>query len=336
MKQFIKYLYKNTKLGKLIVQKIINLHTYYWDYLVTDKYYIRKRFKKRMGYDLDLRNPKTLNEKINWLKVYFRTPYHTICADKYKVRDYVKSKIGEEYLVPLFFMTREPEKINYQTLPDEPCIIKTNHDSSGGIVVRSKADIDWDYIQQRLKKRLSRNYYHRGKEWQYRDIEPCIIVEKLLNGKNGSFPFDYKLHCFNGKVNMIQVDLDRFTDKHCRNWYNTNWEREPYRWSSKIGKTHYTDPSPEDVERPETLEKMIELSEKIAKDFIYVRVDWYEVEGKLYFGEITFHHDGGTRPILPVEWDLKLGNRLNLPIDTHKTGAIAENEKQPLLKVNVQ
>jgi len=313
MKQLLKHLYHNTSLGKYIIQKGIDLQTFYWDHLVTDVHYIKTRFKKRMGYDLDLKNPATLNEKINWLKVYFRTPHHTQCADKYAVREFIKEKIGDEYLVPLYFMTRDPQEIRPENFPDEPVIIKTNHDSGGVFPVKEKAGTNWNEVREVLGKRLKRNYYHRGKEWQYRDIKPCIIVEKLLSGKGGSLPFDYKLHCFNGKVNMIQVDIDRFTDHHCRNWYNTNWEREPYRWSSKKGKDKYTDPSPQDVERPKTLEKMIELSEKIAQDFVYVRVDWYDVDGKLYFGEITFHHDGGTAPILPKEWDLKLGSKLRLP-----------------------
>jgi hypothetical protein len=316
MKQFLKFLYHRTFLGKIIMQKGIDLYQLYCDHMVSDIYYIKKRFEKRMGYKLDLKNPNTLNEKINWLKVYFRTPYHTTCADKYAVRDYVKARIGEQYLVPLIFVTKNPKDINPENLPDEPFIIKTNHDSGSVLPVINKAKVNWIEVQNDFSKRLKLNYYHRGKEWQYKDIKPCLIVEKLLNGKNGSLPFDYKLHCFNGKVNMIQVDINRFTDKHYRNWYNTNWEREPYKWSSKKGKDRYTDPSPEDVERPQNLEEMIKLSEIIAKDFIYVRVDWYDVEGKLYFGEITFHHDGGTSPIIPKEWDLKLGNKLKLPVNT--------------------
>lgn len=309
----LKFLYKRTILGRLAIQPAITIYNFCWNYIFPDKYCIKKRFKTRMGYDLDLDHPVTLNEKINWLKAYFRTPYHTICADKYAVRTYIKDKVGEEYLVPLYFMTKNPQDISPEKLPDEPCIVKTNHDSSGGIVIRNKNGVNWSEIQKTLKKRMKVNYYYHGKEWQYRDIEPCIIVEKLLKGKDGGFPFDYKLHCFNGKVNMIQVDVNRFSNNHFRNWYNTNWEREPYKWSSPLPNGKHTDPSPQDVERPATLEEMIRLSEIIAKDFVYVRVDWYDVEGQLYFGEVTFHHDGGSRPILPREWDVKLGNKLILP-----------------------
>lgn len=313
MKKFLKILYHKTSWGKMIIQKGLTLIQFFWNHSVSDKYYIKRRFKIKMGYELDLDNPKTLNEKINWLKLYARSNLHTQCSDKFAVRDYVKNKIGEEYLVPLFLMTKNVEDINVTKVPSEPVIIKTNHDSGGGVVVKNRAEINWIDLQKKLKNRLKRNYYYKSKEWQYRNIEPCLIVEKLLSGKNGGLPFDYKLHCFNGKVNMIQVDTGRYTEKHHRNWYNTKWIREPYKWSSQIGKGKFTDPSDEEVEKPETLKKMIELSEIIAKDFIYVRVDWYDVEGSLYFGEITFHHDGGIRPIYPPEWDLTLGSKLLLP-----------------------
>jgi hypothetical protein len=313
MKQIFKALYHRTTVGRFIIQQYIDLFNYYQDHLVSDKNFVKKRFKSHFGHELNLENPKKLNEKINWLKLYYRTPLHTPCADKYAVREYIKKTVGEEYLVPLYFMTRDYKELLPENLPDTSFIIKTNHDSGGGVVVKSKSLIDWKNIQLKFKKRLQRNYYYRSKEWQYKGIVPCVIVEKLLEGKDGGPPFDYKLHCFNGKVNMIQVDTGRFTENHHRNWYNVNWEREPYRWSSAKGKDKFTDPSIEDVERPKTLEKMIELSEKIAKDFIYVRVDWYDVEDKLFFGEITFHHDGGTRPILPEKWDIKLGEKLILP-----------------------
>ncbi|WP_225036344.1 ATP-grasp fold amidoligase family protein [Winogradskyella sp. SM1960] len=267
-----------------------------------------------MGYKLDLDNPITLNEKINWLKLYDRKDLHTTVADKFKVRDYIKSKIGEQYLVPLLFQSDNPKELLPENLPDIPFIIKANHDSSGGQIVKNKADINWKKIQQQFKKRLKENYFYSSREWQYKNIKPTIIAEKLLTDKNEKIPFDYKIHCFNGKVRMIQVDIDRNSDSHYRNWYNAKWEREPYKWSSSKGNGKYTDPSDYEIDRPDTLDNMIQLSEKLSEDFIYVRVDWYDVDGKLYFGELTFHHDGGTSPILPKEWDENLGKQLLLTI----------------------
>lgn len=312
MKKILKYLYHNTFIGHHIIHVFIRMNTFYLHRIIPEKLFLEKKFKKKFNREIDLENPETLNEKIIWLKLNDRTPLHTQCADKYAVRDYVSDKVGDEYLVPLFYMTKNPKNIRPNNLPDIPCIIKANHDSSGGVFVKNKNDIDWNSVRESLRKRLKHNYYHGKKEWQYKNIEPCIIVEKLLITKDGGIPYDYKIHCFNGKAQMIQVDIDRHSDNSYRNWYNTKWKREPYSWSSVKEGGKLTDPRESDVEKPETLEKMIELSEKLSEDFRYVRVDWYDVDGTLYFGELTFHHDGGNRPILPEEWDKKLGDRLKL------------------------
>lgn len=265
-----------------------------------------------MGKPLNLSKPRTLNEKINWLKLYDRTPLHTQCADKYTVRKYVTDQIGESYLVPLYFYTKNPKEIVPANIKQLPCIIKTNHDSGGGIFVYKIENIDWLVIQEKLTSRLKKNYYTISREWQYKNIEPLIIVEQLLQDQDGNIPDDYKLHCFNGSVRMIQVDMGRGTDDHFRNWYNTQWGREPYKWSSPKGFGKFTDPSNKEIPKPDTLEKMLRLSEILSKPFDYVRVDWYDVNAKLYFGELTFHHDGGTKPILPEKWDFKLGEELRI------------------------
>lgn len=280
--------------------------------IIPDRLLAQIKFRWHMGYPLNLKNPITLNEKINWLKLNDRTPLHTICADKYRVREYITEKIGSQYLVPLYFQTFNPQELIPENLPDPPFIIKANHDSSGGIFVRDKGLVDWEMVQKQLSKRLKTNYYHFSREWQYKNIEPRIIVEKLLQDKNGNIPFDYKVHCLNGKVRMISVDMGRGTQNHYRNWYSRTWEREPFKWSSPKGPGKFTDPSDQDVERPKSLEEMIRLSEILAKPFVYVRIDWYDVDNRLYFGEITFHHDGGVRPILPKEWDKTLGEELIL------------------------
>ncbi len=318
MKRYFKHLYHNTVLGKYIIRRALYFFGPFWSNILPDEDSIKRKFKKKMGYEIDLKNPRTLNEKINWLKLNDRTPLHTQCADKYAVRSYIKEKIGEEYLVPLLFTTRNPKDISPDLLPEVPFIIKTNHNSGGSVIVRNKEDINWPELQSKLKRSLGRNYYKTTNQWQYKDIVPCVVVEKLLPGENGNLPFDYKLHCFNGKVNMIQVDVGRNSDNHYRNWYNVNWEREPYRWSAKKGKNKFTDPSVDEVEKPASLNRMIKLSETIAKDFIYVRVDWYDINGALYFGEITFHQDSGYRAILPIEWDRTLGDKLILPLVVEK------------------
>ena len=307
MKVLLRKIYKKTIVGNWIR----NLGHKFQEF-VPDKIYVSRKYRSRMKKPLRLNPPETLNEKINWLKLYSRNDLYTQCADKYAVRDIVKKKIGEQYLVPLYFVTKRPEDITPEKISEVPCIIKANHDSSGGIFVYDKSALDWTQIRKQLKKRLRKSYYRKSREWQYKNIEPCIIVEKLLQDQDGNIPNDYKLHCFNGKVRMISVDLDRGTNTHNRNWYNKDWEREPYKWSSKKESGQFTDPRKEEVARPINLEKMIALSEKLADSFDYVRVDWYDVDNRLYFGELTFHHDGGYRPILPEKWDLKLGQELKI------------------------
>ena len=215
--------------------------------------------------------------------------------------------------MPLVYHTKNPKEIVFNNIPDYPVIIKTNHDSGGGIFIYDKANINWKEVQKSLKKRMSKNYYWQSKEWQYKNIVPSIIVEKLLIDSEGNIPYDYKIHCFNGKVNMIQVDMGRGSENHYRNWYSKEWEKESYQWTIlKNGKE--IESSKSDIKKPQNLTKMIDLSETLSEPFKYVRVDWYDMEGKLFFGELTFHHDGGNRPITPKEWDLKLGNKLKLDI----------------------
>lgn len=316
MKKILKFLYKKTIIGNYIIFKFIELNRFYLFYIKPEKKYLTDKFEMNFGRKIDLENPKTLNEKIIWLKLYDRTPLHTTCADKYAVREYIKSKITDKYLIPLILKTKNINHIAPNNLPDYPFIIKTNHDSGGGIIVKDKTKIDWKKVRKNISKRLRHNYYYNSKEWQYKNIDPCIIVEKLLLNKKGQIPFDYKIHCFGGKANMIQVDIDRDSDNHYRNWYNTKWEIEPYKWTSLKNKGKTTEPSNKIIEKPKTLDEMLLLSEKLSKAFCYARVDWYDLDGVLYFGEITFHHDGGNRPIIPEKYDNILGQKVKLPKKT--------------------
>lgn len=284
---------------------------YWWlkNNRLSDKRYLKRRFKKAQGYDLNIDNPITLNEKINWLKLNYSHPLEHVMADKFAVRQYIAEKFGEEYLVPLLFETTNPDDIVPDILPDIPFIIKANHDSGSYIIVKDKKDIDWKKAKFDFKFWLSRNYYWVDREPQYKKIQPRIIIEKLLLTKSGKIPNDYKLHCINGQVEFIYVSIDR-EGINKRNIYNKNWEPLYFTWAYKskdIKKLRG-----EEINKPSTLSKMIEFSETIAKEFPYIRVDFYDVDGKLYFGEITQHHGGGFDQIRPIEWDYRFGNMLNL------------------------
>ncbi|MEP2689888.1 ATP-grasp fold amidoligase family protein [Maribacter dokdonensis] len=307
MKKIFIWIYHKTLFGKLLIYVFHTSKNRLWP----DIWVIRYNYWKRRKRFLNLKNPKTLNEKINWLKLYDKRPLHTQCADKYEVRSYIKNKIGEEYLVQLYFHTQNPNDLKPEIIPDYPCIIKTNHDSGGGKFVYNQNELDYNKLREEFKRRLSENYYHKTKEWQYKNIVPRIIVEKLLLTNDGSIPLDYKVHCFNGKAHMIQVDIGRGTVNHYRNWYYTDWTRCPFKWTSISG-NKITNPAEFDVPPPKELKKMCQLSNELAEPFDYARVDWYDLDDKLFFGEITFHHDSGCRPIEPEEWDYKLGEMINL------------------------
>ncbi|HEA22210.1 MAG TPA: glycosyl transferase [Pricia antarctica] len=312
MKKFFKKIYRSSPIIKNLFLTGLKLRKYYRIHCLSEEAFTKKKFKEGLGYDLDLENPISLNEKINWLILNDRTPLHTLCADKFKVREHISKKIGSQYLVPLVFHTESASDLSNKNIPDYPVIIKTNHNSFGYEIINNKYDINWDPIREKFQKLLKINYYDASKQWQYKNIKPLIIVEKLLKDSDGNIPKDYKLHCFNGLVRMVSVDINRSKPTHSRSWYNKNWKKEPYSWSNKRRTGGFTDPLQEELEKPASFDLMIKLSEKLAQDFDYVRVDWYNLDGKLYFGELTFHHSGGRCPILPKEWDVKLGEELVL------------------------
>jgi len=305
MLEFIKHLYYNTAIGHLLIHPAKILYDYYYFRLIPDKIFIKRKFKYHFGYDLNLDNPRTLNEKIQWLKRNDRTHLHTLCADKFAVREYVKEKIGEEYLIPLLYHTRNPVDITPGNLPDTPFIIKTNHDCRGHIIVRNKADIDWKSTQADLKKKLKRNYYYLSKEWQYKNIEPRILVEKLLTDENRDIPSTYMFHCFHGKLAIVQ-DLREEDGQKITSTYDDDWNVVDCEWGFKNGSF---------VDMPQGFYKMRSLAEALAENYYYVRVDLYNIDSEIYFGELDLTPFAGFMPFVKPEWDLKLGDRLILPIE---------------------
>ena len=302
---------KKSIIGKLFHKTLVSLHLIYKKNL-PDKAYAYHRFNMQFPYKLNLDNPRSLNEKIQWLKLYNRTPLHTICADKYAVRDYIKEKLGNDnILIPLLFYTSDYRELKLENMPDQPFILKTNHTSGHNVIVRHKSDVNWSNVRQNYRKWLKENIYKSRKEWQYKNIPPKVVAEELMLDEKGRLPFDYKFHCFHGEVKYIQVDGGRGTSNHYRNWYDLNWQRAPFKWTAEFnGKT--TEPADFEVDKPESFEQMIEISNKLSEDFVYVRVDLYEIKGKIYFGEITFHHDSGNRPIEPTKYDFELGDLIDL------------------------
>lgn len=305
----IEKLKRSGELGFLLAVFIVKLYRYLRYKKFKDEVYLRKSFKKAHGYPLNLKNPKSLNEKIQWLKLNDRRDINTQLADKYAVREYIKENFGEQYLIPLLYHTKNASDLTPQNLPNEPFIIKSNHDSGNYVIVRDKSKIDWKEVQLKFKWCLSFDYYIQDREWQYKNIERRIIVEGLLELKNGRIPNDYKLHCINGEVAFVYVSVDR-EGKNKRNIYDKSWNPLHFTLASK--KKNIQNMRGEEIEPPASYPLMVEFAERIAKLYPYVRVDFYDVDGKLYFGEVTHHHGGGYDRFTPVEWDYKWGEMVRL------------------------
>ena len=271
---------------------------------ISYKQELQNWYRRVTGKYLNLDNPRTFNEKIQWLKLYDSTPIKTRLADKYLVRDWVKEKIGEQYLIPLLGVYDKFEEIDFDKLPNQ-FVIKCNHGSAMNIIVKDKSKLDLNDAKEKLDKWMNTNFaFKYGFELHYRDIEPKIIIEQYMDDGTGDLK-DYKYTCFDGKPEFIWIDSDRHT-VHKRNLYDLNWKQLPYKVNSKYD----TFKSPE---KPDCLEKMTELAAKLSKGFPYVRVDFYIINNKIYFGEMTFTSSSGTEDIQPRSFDIYLAKQIKLP-----------------------
>ena len=252
---------------------------------------------------LDLAHPRRFNEKIIWLKTRYRHPGAAVLADKVRVKEHVAKLIGPEHVIPTFGVFSSAEEIDFDSLP-ESFVLKANHGSGWNLIVTDKRSLDYSTTRKTLNGWLQRNYYRQGREYQYRDIPPRILAEKLLRLESGGDLRDFKFFCFDGQPMFVQVDFDRHV-AHKRNFYSTDWERLPF--------TILFPAYPGDEPRPRSLEAMVEIASRLSSGLPFVRVDLYECDGTVFFGELTFHPGGGFEPISPPEWDVTLGDFLHLP-----------------------
>jgi len=257
------------------------------------------------GYWPNLRNPRTFNEKIQWLKLQYRDNLVTTCADKYRVREYVRSTIGEEHLIPLLGTYGRAEDIDFESLPEQ-FVLKTNHGSGQNIVCRDKRVLDREDTRRKLSEwmRPESNHYWYSYEWGYKNIEPKIVCEEYIEQENGELP-DYKFFCFNGNVRLAYVCSDRLSGSLKVDYCDPEWNRLPF-WRGYPNAETFPPP-------PDHLAEMIRLAEKMSVPFPFVRVDLYEVGDKILFGEMTFYPGNGTDPFNPGEWDATFGDMISLP-----------------------
>lgn len=274
---------------------------------IPDDIYLRWQFKRIMGYPLDLKNPKTFNEKLQWLKLYDRKPIYTTMVDKYEAKKYVASIIGEQYIIPTLGVWQHFDDIDFNKLPRQ-FVLKCTHDSGGLVIVRDKNDLDIKRTRRRINASLKRNFYYMGREWPYKNVKPRIIAEKYMSDgrqQDTGELSDYKLMCFDGKVRCTFTCTDRFTGKLKVTFFDNNWNVLPF-------ERHYPK-SDKPIAQPQNFEKMKVLAEQLAKDIPFVRVDFYNINGNLYFGELTFYPGCGFEEFAPKEADYKLGEWIKLP-----------------------
>lgn len=276
-----------------------------------DRWIIKRHFKKLMGFRPDLEHPRTLNEKIQWVKLNDRKDFNTLAADKLRVREFYRSNFGEEHIVPLIKSFKSWKDVTFESLPDEPFVIKANTGSSTWKIVRDKREIDINQLRTACRRWMYCNHYYATQEWQYKNIKPCILIEKLLTDEEGKIPVDYKLHYINGELQFIYCVVDREGDIY-RAMFSPKWKLLHFQWVSirnhKPLRTNINEP------KPKNLDKMIEYGNIIAKHFkYYVRVDYYEVGGRMYFGEITMHHGSGYNKFFPVEAEKEYADKMIIP-----------------------
>lgn len=266
--------------------------------IIPTKIYLKIKYRLKIGKKLNLKHPQTYNEKIQWLKINDKNEKYIKLVDKYEVKKYVEKKIGKEHIIPTIGVYKSFKEIKIEELPKE-FVMKCTHDSGGVIICKDKNKINWNEIEKKINKLLKENYYYSGREWPYKKIQPRIIVEKYMVDESGTELKDYKFFCFNGRAKMLFVAKDRpFATKF--NFYDMNFNKLPF-------KQHYEN-FEEKLEKPIGFEKMVKLAEKLSEGLKHVRVDFYNINGEIYFGEMTFYHFSGFEKFEPEEWDEKVGD----------------------------
>lgn len=272
--------------------------------LLPDKLYLKILFRLYMGYPLNLDNPQTFSEKLQWLKLYNRRPEYTQMVDKYEAKKYVASIIGDEYIIPTLGVWNNVDEIDFASLPNQ-FVIKTTHGGgSGGVVIcRDKAKFDIEACKRKLKQSMRHNIYYSYREWPYKNVKPRIIAEMYLEDLNGNLN-DYKYWCFNGTPYILFIATGREKGV-CFDYYDTDFNHLPIIQGGPN--------SNRENPKPKNLSTMNTLASKLSVNLPHIRVDLYNIEGKIFFGELTFFDSSGYAKFTPQEWDYKLGKMIELP-----------------------
>ena len=282
-----------------------------------DKLFIQIYYFIRFKRFCNFKNPKTYNEKLQWLKLYDRNPEYTKIVDKYEVKEYVSKLIGEEYIIPTLGVWDSFDDIDFDKLPNQ-FVLKCTHDSEGLVIVKDKNKLDINGAREKINTALKYNFYYIGREWPYKDIKPRIIAEKYMEDSVYGELRDYKFFCFNGEAKAMFIATERNEGNVKFDYYDLDF--------NNLGIVQHYPNSSNVIDKPINFDKMIELSEVLSKDMPHVRVDFYEVDGMLYFGELTFYHLSGFMPFTPNKWDGIFGDWINL--QNLNTGVVENYESK--------
>ncbi len=275
---------------------------------MNDVIYLKKQYKAIFKKELHLNPPKTFNEKIQWLKLYNRNPKYTDLVDKYAVKEYVASVVGEKYIIPTYGVWNKFEDIDFEFLPSQ-FVLKCTHDSGGLVICRNKQFLDLESAKKKISSCLQKNFYYKFREWAYKDVKPRIIAEKYMEDtQEGKSLIDYKFFCFNAEPKFLYVSKGLEHHPTAKiSFFDLDGKLLPF---------HRNDYKPftKDINLPNNYSEMLEVTKKLALDINapFVRIDLYSINGSVYFSEITFYPNGGFLPFEPSTWDEKIGEMLKL------------------------
>lgn len=298
IRKFIYLLFnKPTVLGLLLIDRIA--------FLLSDKILIKLKYRLCMGYWIDLDNPKTFNEKLQWLKLHNRKPVYTKMVDKISAKDYVSSIVGSDCIIPTIAIYDSVEEIDWDTLPNQ-FVIKCTHDSGGIVVCKDKSLLDIEASKKKLKWGLNRHYYYQNREWPYKNVRPRLICEEYMEDESGYELKDYKFLCFDGEVKALFVASDRGIENEETkfDFYDAEFNHLP------ILNGHQN--AERTILKPQSFNEMKRIASVLSKGHPHLRVDMYDINGHAYFGEMTFYHWSGFVPFEPKEWDSYFGDCIDL------------------------
>lgn len=268
------------------------------------RFYLKRKYRALMGKPLNLKNPRTYNEKLQWLKLYGNKPEYSALVDKYAVREYVAKKIGEERLIPLLGVWNCFDEIDFSTLPDQ-FVLKPTHTSGDVFICRDKSAIDFGALKQKVDGWMRREYYWLFRELPYKGIKPRILAEKLMVDESGTELKDYKFFCFDGEPKALFIATDRPFDTRF-DFFDMDFRHLPF--------TNGHPNADRALQKPVGFNEMQRIAAELSKGFVHIRVDLYDINGKIYFGELTFFHFSGIVPFVPEEWDRIFGDWIRLPV----------------------